>query len=190
MSTLLLAISYFFTPGIAGGCLWYNQTQQRAQPDGCAVFYGCLYEFDYSSCCEHRGGQRSPESLLLRRRLISLRRGAGGQSRPAPTLAALLIAAVAIWAGGERILPHEVRRAARLAHRIVQMAHGGRQVIKPQLLHQRTDAALREARLIAASVGISFALTFSTRYASDTPCSFLPLGFFGSRWSPLLPVPQ
>ena len=37
---------------------------------------------------------------------------------------------------------------------------------------------------------ISFALTFSTRCASDTPCSFLPLGFFGSRWSPLLPVPQ
>ena len=25
LSTLLLAISYFFTPGIAGGCLWYNQ---------------------------------------------------------------------------------------------------------------------------------------------------------------------
>ena len=41
------------------------------------VFYGCLYEFDYSSCCEHRGGQRSPESLLLRRRLISLRRRDG-----------------------------------------------------------------------------------------------------------------
>ena len=155
------------------------------------VFYGCLYEFDYSSCCEHRGGQRSPESLLLRRKLISLRRGDGRTESSAPTLAALLIAAVAIWAaGGERILPHEVRRAARLAHRIVQMAHGGRQVIKPQLLHQRTDAALREARLIAASVGISFALTFSTRCASDTPCPFLPLGFFGSRWSPLLPVPQ
>ena len=25
MSTALLAISYYFTPGIAGGCLWYNQ---------------------------------------------------------------------------------------------------------------------------------------------------------------------
>ena len=25
MSTLLLAISYYFSPGIAGGCLWYNQ---------------------------------------------------------------------------------------------------------------------------------------------------------------------
>ena len=27
LSTLLLAISYFFTPGIAGGCLWYNQSK-------------------------------------------------------------------------------------------------------------------------------------------------------------------
>ena len=132
-----------------------------------------------------------PKALSSGEGLFHCGGGDGRTESSAPTLAALLIAAVAIWAaGGERILPHEVRRAARLAHRIVQMAHSERPVIKPQLLHQRTDAALREARLIAASVGISFALTFSTRCASDTPCSFLPLGFFGSRWSPLLPVPQ
>ena len=155
------------------------------------VFYGCLYEFDYSSCCEHRGGQRSPESLLLRRRLISLRRGRADRVvRPYFSCA---FESRSRNMGRRRRAYTPARsstRAAGLAHRMVQMAHGGRQVIKPQLLHQRTDAALREARLIAASVGISFALTFSTRCASDTPCPFLPLGFFGSRWSPLLPVPQ
>ena len=34
------------------------------------------------------------------------------------------------------------------------MAHGGCQVINPQLLHQRADAAFREAPLITAAVGI------------------------------------
>ena len=32
MSTLLLAISYFFTPGIAGGCLWCNQHEPPRKP--------------------------------------------------------------------------------------------------------------------------------------------------------------
>ena len=34
MSTLLLAISYFFAPGIAGGCLWYNQSDGYAPVSG------------------------------------------------------------------------------------------------------------------------------------------------------------
>ena len=64
-----------------------------------------------------------------------------------------VIPAVAVGAaGGERVLAHEIRRAARLAHRVVKVAQRGRQVVEPQHLHQRADAAGREARLVAAAV--------------------------------------
>ena len=64
-----------------------------------------------------------------------------------------MIPAVAVGAaGGERVLAHEIRRAARVAHRVVEMAQRGRQIVEPQHLHQRADAAGREARLVAAAV--------------------------------------
>ena len=64
-----------------------------------------------------------------------------------------VIPAVAVGAaGGERVLAHEIRRAARVAHRVVEMAQRGRQIVEPQHLHQRADAAGREARLVAAAV--------------------------------------
>lgn len=66
-----------------------------------------------------------------------------------------LIAAVAVRAaGGKGVLPHRICRAAGLAHRIIQVAQGGREVIQAKLLHQRTDAALGEATLTAAAVGV------------------------------------
>ena len=63
----------------------------------------------------------------------------------------LFIAAVAVRpAGCQRVLPHEIRHAARLAHGVVQMAHGRGQIVQPQLFQQRTDAALGEPALVAA----------------------------------------
>ena len=50
--------------------------------------------------------------------------------RPGFHEALLFISAVAVWAaGGERILPHEVSHAARFAHRVVQTAQRGSEVI-------------------------------------------------------------
>ena len=47
--------------------------------------------------------------------------------RPLPLL---FIPAVAVWAaGGERVLPHKISRAACLAHGVVQMAQRGSEVI-------------------------------------------------------------
>ena len=58
----------------------------------------------------------------------------------------LLVPAVAVRAaGGKGILPHKVRHAARLAHGVQSKWHMAVPVIKPQLPHQRADAAFREA---------------------------------------------
>ena len=63
----------------------------------------------------------------------------------------LFIAAVAVRpAGCQRVLPYEIRHAARLAHGVVQMAHGRGQIVQAQLFQQRTDAALGEPALVAA----------------------------------------
>ena len=49
MSTLLLAISYFFTPGIAGGCLWYNQSKAPPLSRRGPIFY--LPSSDLACAC-------------------------------------------------------------------------------------------------------------------------------------------
>ena len=73
-----------------------------------------------------------------------------------------LIAAVAVRAaGGKGVLPHRICRAAGLAHRIIQVAQGGREVIQAKLLHQRTDAALGEATLTAAAICFIAAMSFT-----------------------------
>lgn len=67
----------------------------------------------------------------------------------------LFISAVAVRAaGGECILPHKICRTACLCHCVIQMTHCRREVVQSQLAHQRTDAALGKASLIAASVGV------------------------------------
>ena len=67
----------------------------------------------------------------------------------------LFISAVAVRAaGGQRVLPHKVRHAAGLAHGVVQMAHGRREIVKSQLPHKRADAALRKPPFVAAAVRV------------------------------------
>ena len=67
----------------------------------------------------------------------------------------LFISTVAVrTAGGECILPHKICRTACLCHRVIQMTHCRREVVQSQLAHQRTDAALGKASLLAASVGV------------------------------------
>ena len=64
---------------------------------------------------ENHGRDRFPSSSCL---------------RPCFHEALLFIPAVAVWAaGGERVLPHKVSRAARLAHGVVQTAQRGSEVI-------------------------------------------------------------
>lgn len=67
----------------------------------------------------------------------------------------LFISTVAVRAaGGECILPHKICRTACLCHCVIQMTHCRREVVQSQFTHQRTDAALGKAPLIAASVGV------------------------------------
>ena len=67
----------------------------------------------------------------------------------------LFVPAVAVGpAGGKGVLPHKVRRSARFAHGVVQMAQGGGQVVQTQLLHQHTDAAFGKASLVAAAIRV------------------------------------
>ena len=57
--------------------------------------------------------------------------GSHGSFRLIASLFSFFIPAVAVWpAGGQRVLPHEIRRAIGVAHGVVQPAHGGCQVGK------------------------------------------------------------
>ena len=70
-------------------------------------------------------------------------------------LALLFISAVAIWTTrGESVLPHKVGHAPGFAHGIVQTTQRWGKIIKPELFHQRTDTALGESSLVAATIHI------------------------------------
>src|SRR5699024_5357907 len=67
--------------------------------------------------------------------------------------ALLLIPAVEVSAAGrEGVVQHKVGHAAGFAHRVVQVAQGGGQIVQPQLFHHHTDTAFGEASLVAAAV--------------------------------------
>ena len=70
-----------------------------------------------------------------------------------PSHLLLFISAVTVRSTrSQRIHAHKICCAARLAHGVIQMAHGRGQVGKSQLLHQGADAAFGKTRLIAAAV--------------------------------------